>query len=109
MTEPTDALGKIMLLQLEEEKIKAEKEEAAKKEEERKEEEKRKAREEMELLKDSAPSMKVETDDPDTAPSLSTGTPTPDKAPALTTDYPPEKRRSRVVELNSQLELIKVS
>lgn len=110
-TEPTDALGKIMLLKIEEEQIKAEKEDTARKEEERK------RIEEQELLKDAAPAETKENDAVDTAPTLSTGTPAPDKAPALTkqqqqqnnnnTDYPPEKRKSRVVELNNQLEVIK--
>ena len=117
-----------MLLQLEEDKIKAEKEDAARKEEERKENERkaemlRQMQEDLETLKDAAPVEIPEPDNVDTAPTLTTGeatldkaatplttgAPAVDKAPALTTDYPPEKRRSRVVELNDQLELIKVS
>ena len=116
-----------MLLQLEEDKIKAEKEDAARKEEERKENERkaemlRQMQEDLETLKDAAPVEIPEPDAVDTAPTLTTGeatldkagtplttgAPAVDKAPALTTDYPPEKRRSRVVELNDQLELIKV-
>ena len=86
-----------MLLKLEEEKIKAEKEEAV-----------RKKKEEAEMLKDAAPAEKAEIDAVDKAPTLTTGPAAPDKAPALTTDFPPEKRKSRVVELNAELELIKV-
>jgi len=125
LTEPMDALGKIMLLKLEEEKIKFEKEELAKKERELKAKEE-KFRELKEMLKDVAPSETIEADMKDTAPHLDTGVAAPDKAPgavaattataqtgaaAPTCPSPSTedvtKRRSRFLELNEQLDSIK--
>ena len=83
-----------MLLQLEEDKIKAEKEDAARKEEERKENERkaemlRQMQEDLETLKDAAPVETPEPDAVDTAPTLTTGEATLDKAATpLTTGAP---------------------